>query len=178
MSELGGGESATRVLVFEKGREAWKSQSHISAHFAPFEFCAQAKAKAAYFYVLNRVRVVCEIQDPPYLCGKESLHRTQLRSTRTGLRRWRRSTRRPYRPTRCFGSPSGAGPCPCPTTRTAGGSTRCQTWTLTRCPISSQTLIWGRASLRQQTYCGGRRGGRRGGRERRRAGPGAGENDV
>ena len=37
MSELGGGESATRVLVFEKGREAWKSQSHISAHFAPVE---------------------------------------------------------------------------------------------------------------------------------------------
>ena len=25
------------VIVFEKGREAWKSQSHISAHFAPIE---------------------------------------------------------------------------------------------------------------------------------------------
>ena len=26
------------VIVFEKGREAWKSQSHISAHFAPVEY--------------------------------------------------------------------------------------------------------------------------------------------
>ena len=25
------------VFVFEKAREAWKSQSHISAHFAPVE---------------------------------------------------------------------------------------------------------------------------------------------
>ena len=33
------GESLLLVClkVFEKGREAWKSQSHISAHFAPFE---------------------------------------------------------------------------------------------------------------------------------------------
>ena len=30
------GESSC-VLVFKKGREAWKSQSHISAHFAPVE---------------------------------------------------------------------------------------------------------------------------------------------
>ena len=26
------------VLVFEKAREAWKSQSHFSAHFAPVEY--------------------------------------------------------------------------------------------------------------------------------------------
>ena len=31
------GRVCSCVLVFEKGREAWKSQSHISAHFAPVE---------------------------------------------------------------------------------------------------------------------------------------------
>ena len=55
VSELGGGESATRVLVFEKAREAWKSQSHISAHFAPIEYtyvlvlqATRPLARAAY----------------------------------------------------------------------------------------------------------------------------------
>ena len=32
------GRVCSCVLVFEKGREAWKSQSHISAHLAPVEY--------------------------------------------------------------------------------------------------------------------------------------------
>ena len=39
------GESLLLVchIVFEKGREAWKSQSHISAHFAPIELAIEYK---------------------------------------------------------------------------------------------------------------------------------------